>query len=345
LAINLERAAALLDEHGGRRRFKHKRRAPDSEGLRVAPLRVVQTGPRFDLGSFRTEASVEVVLYEYGAVCVTYSIPVNGDLELMVGMSDLLYDNAVLLAGARDRVAHVLQVAEAAVSKSVIRPLVEDYVIFDISLPPGTPVATLWNDHGPALARVLRGEQGLLSEQEIADALSLRLSYTPDDAAVVDWYAAVLVGDDMQDERVVLEYGIVELLQLRVLDSDLDAGVDRAYELLAQRLSWIDSLRPGREPGERVSALQADAAFLFEGISNPLKLLGDQYLARLYRLVSNRFRLPEWDAAIERKLDTLAAIQDKLSGRAANRRLETLEWIIIVLIALSILVYFLPDIG
>jgi uncharacterized Rmd1/YagE family protein len=77
-------------------------------------------------------------------------------------------------------------------------------------------------------------------------------------------------------------------------------------------------------------------------VTNTLKLLGDQYLARVYRLVSQRFHLEEWDASILRKLETLESIYGKMSDRAGTRRMELLEWIIIVLITISIAVSFIP---
>jgi uncharacterized Rmd1/YagE family protein len=85
-----------------------------------------------------------------------------------------------------------------------------------------------------------------------------------------------------------------------------------------------------------------DGALLFERVTNTLKLLGDQYLARVYRLVSQRFHLEDWDASILRKLETLESIYGKMSDRAGTRRMELLEWIIIVLITISIAVSFLP---
>jgi uncharacterized Rmd1/YagE family protein len=50
--------------------------------------------------------------------------------------------------------------------------------------------------------------------------------------------------------------------------------------------------------------------------------------------------ISEWDASITRKLQTLDGIYEKVSDRAAARRMEVLEWIIIVLIAISILTVF-----
>jgi hypothetical protein len=81
--------------------------------------------------------------------------------------------------------------------------------------------------------------------------------------------------------------------------------------------------------------LQLESAVLFEQVTNALKLVGEQFLARVYRVASQHFRLAEWDVSIGRKLATLDSIYAKTADRAARRRLEVLEWIIIVLIALS----------
>jgi uncharacterized Rmd1/YagE family protein len=90
-----------------------------------------------------------------------------------------------------------------------------------------------------------------------------------------------------------------------------------------------------------VAELQADNALLFEGVNNALKLLGDQYLARVYRLAGRRFHLDDWDNVILRKLDTLKSIYQTLSDQAATRRMEVLEWIIIGLFVFSIVLELL----
>jgi hypothetical protein len=191
------------------------------------------------------------------------------------------------------------------------------------------------------VARTLRSEAGPLSREEIDDALSIRLSYGDQDLAVIDWFAAVLVGQGMEDELALLEFATVELLEMRSLDRQLDEGLARAYALLTapDRFPWTPSRY---EETAGVARLQADAALVFEGASNPAKLLGDQYLARMYRALSRRFHLPEWQAGVDRKLTTLDSVYQKLSDRATSRRLEVLEWIIIILIALSIALVFVP---
>jgi uncharacterized Rmd1/YagE family protein len=80
-------------------------------------------------------------------------------------------------------------------------------------------------------------------------------------------------------------------------------------------------------------------------VTNALKLVGDQYLSRLYTLVSSRLHLRDWDASIVRKLQTIGGTYEKLADRATARRLEVLEWIVILLIASEILIQFVPGLG
>jgi uncharacterized Rmd1/YagE family protein len=71
-------------------------------------------------------------------------------------------------------------------------------------------------------------------------------------------------------------------------------------------------------------------------VNNAIKMLGDQFLARVYRLAARRLHLDAWDASILRKLETLDSVYAKLSDEQNSRRMELLEWIIILLFLVSI---------
>jgi hypothetical protein len=146
----------------------------------------------------------------------------------------------------------------------------------------------------------------------------------------------------MDDVRAVLEFANVELLEMRILDEQLDQALDEGYEALTRKPRRLSLPGSHDKDMTHIAQLQVDSALIFERVTNTLKLLGDQYLARVYRLASQRFHLEAWDASILRKLQTLESIYSKMSDRAGTRRMEVLEWIIIILIALSIAVSFLP---
>lgn len=342
-AIDLDRAGELVASEAGRKVFRNPRRAPSGEGTRPRPLLLSRAAEPIDVGGDRTVAAVEILLYDFGGASVTYPIPVDADVGDLPALADRLYDNAVLTADARRRMEETLSVIASAVSRPGLSPLVEDYLVLELLLPDGVPVGALLEDHAAAVARTLRAEPGDLSDDEIREALARRLSYGANELAIVDWYAAILVGEGREDERAVLEFANVELLEWRLLDLLLDRAVDTAFEAVNRRERGLGLFASRSEALRRVARMQMDYAFLFEGVSHSMKLLGDQYLARLYQAASERFHLPEWEAAIHRKLGVLGGVQEKLAAVASARRMELLEWIIIVLIALSIAVYFLPQ--
>jgi hypothetical protein len=299
------------------------------------------------LGIYQSSAAVDVTLYDFGAVSVSYSIPLTGPLSGLCTLSEELYNNEQLLADSRHRVEQLLTVIHTALTKPQVADVVEDYVIFHIeSLAAPCPPDILRAAHAPTIARMLRAERQELSSQERQDALSHYLSFSPEDVTIIDWHAALVVDRDGADIYSVLEFANVELLEMRFLDQLLDAALERSYETVSTRLGrslWI----PGSySAGLRdIAQFQLDSAILFEGVNNALKLLGDQFLARVYRVASERFHLAEWDVSILRKLHTLESIYEKMSDQAASHRMEILEWIIILLIALSIVLPFIPGMG
>jgi hypothetical protein len=342
LAIDLDEAGRLTTETTEPETIRHKHKAPEWLEFKPAPLRIIQSGPPLSIAGFSTLPRIESVLYDFGAVSVTYTIPLSGPLSGLLPLSDGLYENAALLEDSRRRIEQMMRRIAPAVDKPHLAPLVEDYAVFQIqSLAAGADSSSLLAEHRRTLAQVLRAEPLRLSDQEVADAISSRLAYGPGEEVIIDWNAAVLLVRDAEDVKTVLEYANVELLELRRLDDQLDLVLDRSYKLLKPR-RWPRGFRltAGREL-RRLAALQMDSAILFEGVNNALKLVGDQYLARVYRLAAARMHLPEWDASILRKLQTAESIYEKLSDQETTRRMEALEWVIILLFAFEILMTLL----
>jgi hypothetical protein len=270
---------------------------------------------------------------------VRYAIPFEGPLERLVELSCELAESTVLREDSLERVQQLLGVIASAVKKAGIAPLTEDYVVFLIEqLATEIAPQELVRVHGAVVARILRSERDPLSEQETADSLSTCVSFGERDIAVVDWGAALLYDRESEDVRAVLEFANLQLLELRYLDDELDRALDRSYELVGRRRGLRRLRLPGgtRKELRRVALMQVDGAILFERVTNALKLLGDQYLARVYRAASQRYRLNEWNASLLRKLETIETLYDKVQDESNGLRMEVLEWIIVVLIAFEI---------
>jgi len=344
LAIDLDVAQRRITADQQRQMLRHKRRAPYYFTYQPAPVRVTQRAASVAVGRFATEPSFDAVIYDFGAVSVQYSIPLSGTLADLRGLADELYHNEALLNASRLVVEDLVRAIGGAVTKPVLSEFVEDYAIYQLEACDGAAlIEETIRDHSLLIAQILRAESTPLSSGEVTDALACRIAFGPDDCTLVDWNAALLFDRDADDVRAVLEFANVELLEMRYLDDRLDTALDRAYRATSRRARRLNTFVGSTAADmSRIAELQTDSALLYEGVNNALKLLGDQYLARVHRLVSQRFHLQDWDQSILRKLQTIESIYDKISDEHRNNRMELLEWIIILLIALEILMPFIP---
>ncbi|MCC6672850.1 MAG: hypothetical protein IT458_17435 [Planctomycetes bacterium] len=344
--IDLEAAQQKFAREAERERILHQRRSPSYLQFRPPPLRIDQEAEALEVAGFATDTRVESTLYDFGAVSVGYRIPISGcSLEDLVPLAGTLFENPTLLADSRRRAASLLERLGDAVARPGLAELAEDYFVFEVRRwQPAESAAVLVDRERELVARVLLGENEPLRASEVEDAHSCRIGYGNRDEVVLDWNGAFVFEAHAADTLAVLEFANVELLEMRFLDDRLDVALERSLEALRAHGSarwWRALIDSPRLDLRRIAGLQMDSALLFEGVNNAIKLLGDQYLARLYRLAARRFHLADWDASILRKLQTLESIYDKLSDEQGTRRMEVLEWIIIVLIAVSTVIPFL----
>ena len=341
-SVNLGEAERRLHQATERPTIAHKRRTPSSFEYQPPPLRTSGDGEPFAIGSFATRPTVDLMIYDFGAVSVIYTLAIDGSFDDLLSLSEDLYDNEALLADSRRRVDQLMKVIGDAASLAHPSPVVEDYVVFHVErFAEPVNLNLFCGEHARKIAQILRAERQDLSDQEVEDALAMRLSYGVHDVTLVDWNAALLIDSEGDDVRALLEFANVELLEMRYVDQKLDRALDPAYETLSRRpWSLLGIFGAYGADLRGLAELQVDNALLFEGVNNTLKLVGDQYLARVYRMINRRFHLDEWDQSILRKLQTLESIYEKISDQASNRRMEVLEWVIIFLIAFSIALEF-----
>ena len=338
-AIDLEQVERLLGGTSERQTFRHRGRATSFFQYRPAPLRISQEGPSLGIPPWRTDAQVDLVLYDFGAATVTYQVPVEGGLETLLEASIALRRADLLRHDAQARVEALLASVGTAVQRPRVADFTEDYTLIGLrQLPAGGTATAFCEAHADLIARILRPDAGGLSAEEVANATEVRISFGPGDLTIIDWDAAFVLDPDPEDVRAVLEFANVQLLEMRWLDLQLDRALERSYHLLG-RPQGLRLLLPSSASADlhQVAELQLESAVMLERVANALKVFGEEYLTRIYRLAATRFQLGELDGSITRKLTTIESIYQKLSDRAAGVRMEALEWVVIVLIAIEII--------
>ncbi len=341
--IDLDSAQPLVREATRHKVVRSRRPAPVWFDYSPPPIRLIAEGESVKVGSAVTDGPVEVLIYDFGAALLTYRMPLPSNLSGLPELGAALYEHADLEADARQRVARVLEAIKPAVERPKLSDAVEDYAVFAITSWDGGSPTSLLDTHRAVIAQAIEAERVGLSRGQIERTTESTIAYTENDLAVVDWNAAVLFDAEPDDVVSVLQHANIELLELRVLDQELDEILDHADETLSAltKARFWPAFASSRML-RRFASVQTDAAVMFEGVNNAIKLLGNQYLARLYRVSANRLDLPAWQASVQRKLEVTESLYGKMSDSTATKRLEVLEWVIIILITVSIILPFTP---
>jgi hypothetical protein len=345
LQIDLDRSAKLMTVATQRMAIAPRHRAPKHFEYRSKPLRLTQRADPLTIAGFTLQGAVDLTLFEFGSLSLAYQIPLDTDLSRLLELSDALYDNALLHTDSELRVRDLLATISPAVTKPNILDYVEDYLIFEIAGSPGDPpMEEILSESRQEIAQILRSERLALSDQQVDDALADRMAYSPHDMVIINWNATFIYGGDAEDVRAVLELVNVQLLEMRYLDRQLDNALEQSYVVLNRRSAKRFSLfNPLQHDLQRITQLQVDGALIFEGVSNALKLLGDQYLARVYRLAATRFHLADWDGNITRKLNAMESIYQKIEDRVDSMRMQLMELIIVLLILFEVIAPWLRN--
>jgi hypothetical protein len=335
--VNLEEARRLLPAES--QDLARRRRTPSSIAYRPAPLRYPLGGVRLELAEIgAVETAAEAIVFDFGGVSVSLRIPFELSPAALARLAGSLAEPQKLVDAARSASQELFERLKPAIQQAAWSPLGEEYFVFQI--PPGDPPALpeeLLEQHSDWLAGLVRLETEPLSREEIAIAVQSRIGYSQCDILIADWSASVLVDRDCEETLQTIEFANLQLLEYRFIDNLLDARMSEAYSTIHRTIrSWLPFWRTHARPLRRLGELRIEANSLFQRAENALKLVGDQYLARVHRLIAARFHLEQWEQSIRGSLDVVEGAYQVVSDQSASFRIELLEVVVIVLITIEI---------
>ncbi|MBX9788885.1 MAG: hypothetical protein K2Y37_08200 [Pirellulales bacterium] len=339
--IDLEQASRLIG--GEPHVLRRRRRTPSSIEYLPPPLRLALPAPALDFAALRdAAATAELTIFDFAAVSVRVRLPLCATRAQLAELAGELADPGPLVATARGLVESVFERLRPAIKDAQLSTASEEYFVFELSPAPPLPaIDQLLVGEADWLAGLVRLEAGPLSADEVREALRLQLRYAPSDLFVPDWSAAVLVDEDCDETLEAIEFANLQLLEFRYTDQQLDVRLAEAYRLIHPLArSWLPFWRSLSRPLRELGDLRIEAHAVSDRASNVLKLIGDQYLARVYRLVAARFHLDQWEQSIRRSLDVVEEVYRTLSDQTATWRAEFLEVVIVLLIAFEIVMAF-----
>lgn len=340
-AVVLDAAQALAHDGGGRR-LTLRREGAHSLIFAEPPLDLELGSRKLSLAAGAFEVRAFAQLFSYGAASISYEIPIPPDTELssLIPLCDEVYESAAIEEAAREETKALVKKLGRAVQGPHDWYGSETYTVIFVEELAGQPKASTVLE-SPFLGRLLIGERSAkeLSGEQAKDVLAHCHSYFDDDLVVIDWNSAfVLEPSASRDIPDILEFATSQLLELRYYDGLFEAQLGRVYDHLVAARTRRPSVfgTPYRRLGREMTLRYVEQSEFAERIDNALKVIGDFYLARVYRSAVRRFHIAEWRDSVKGKQQLLAQAYELVRGEIESRRSTVLELVVIVLILLEL---------
>jgi len=298
----------------------------------IEPL-VLETGERLD---------GQIKYYDYGVVSVVLELPFSGDWDTLIRMGSRWVWDVDFSAHASRIARQKLERAAPALVKPYREWLSEDYFIFHVREMAGSPSAEeLCKTQGAHIAQIVRGETAQLSEGEHHEILQSRISYYPNDLAVIGWNAAFLYDTEAGAETAIqlLEYANSQLLEFRHYDELLTRELARVYASLDEGTGIFARWRLARA-ATKLHTVLLDVNELTEHADNAIKFLSDMFSARLYKLAAMKVGVPDYKDLVTQKVQTAEELYRFMVDQFNQSRAFFLELTVVIILVIELIYFF-----
>jgi hypothetical protein len=275
--------------------------------------------------------NARVAIFEFGVVSVTLAVPFAGDWQSLAREVSRILDDAEVHARARAVAAEVLKELKK------VNPyegdwLSEDYLIIEREGGTEEPAQR-------EIAALVRGESQPLSDSETREVMDSALSCYPHDLLVAGWAAAYVVdtAEGAQSTLQLLEFANAQLLELRHYDRRLQDLLTRLQRLQSRRRRpWLWRRWGSVREAERLNEMRLDVMTLMERSDNSLRVLGDMFYARAYRVVAHRIGVDDYRKLLEEKLKVAGECYHFLVEEFNHARAFLLEAVVVAILVIEL---------
>ncbi len=339
--IDLSRAEALFKADGTRLKFTLSprqvvimRNAPVTFSLGETELAVHER-------TFRAEVFAKI--WDYGVLSILFQIPIEAGTSWnqLVELGAKIELDTFVDGAARARAKEILAMITPSLRDPHEWHEVEDYVIYFFEEIHGIGKAIELTEKADVAKLILAEPQGTLSESSRKSILDEgTYQYAENDLTVLDWNSAIVIEPSGKKEvPEVIEFVLTHMMEMRYYDGLLDQKLATIYDAIEESRSRFLSNRFSTLSRE-ASARYIEFSEFIERVDNSFKVVGDFYLAKIFRGAGEQFRIPEWEANISRKINIFSNLSELLQGEVNAARSLWLEVTIVVLILFELVTTF-----
>lgn len=318
--------------------FKHP--APGYVKFQRAP--VVESSDPLVLESGE-RLNVQIKYYDYGVVSVVFELPFSGDWDRLVRLAGRWVWDTDFTSFAQKIVKQKIDRARPALVKLYESWLHEDYFVFHVRDISGNPSATeLLASHGGRIAQIVRGESSPLSEGEQQEIMQSKISYYPNDLAVISWNGAFLYDTEAGAETVIqlLEYANSQLLEFRHYDELLTRELQSVYDFMDQGSMGIMARWRTAKRASRLHTVLLDVDELTERADNAIKFLSDMFAARLYKVAASKIGVTDYKDLVNQKVHTAEELYRFMIDQFHQSRAFVLELMVVIILIIDLIWLF-----
>ncbi len=340
--INLSRVEELVKTESSQR-LKFTRGARQAVIMRNAPV-ALNLGGLGDVGAAyaagKTEAFAKI--WDYGVITIQFQIPIapGTQWEDLIQLSAKLEQDTLIDEAARYRAQELVNLIRPALRDAHSWHEFEDYAVFFLEDVSGIQKSAELIDKVD-IPRLLLAETTVeLSERAKKSILDGTYQYSDKDLTVIDWNSALVVEPSgLKEVPEVIEFALTHLMEMRYYDALLDQRLTLIYDSIEESRARFFSNR-FTSLSREASARYIEFSEFIERVDNSFKVVGDYYLARIFRAAGEKMRIPEWEENITRKINLFSRLSELLQGEVNVNRSLWLEVTIVFLILFEIVTAF-----
>ena len=207
----------------------------------------------------------------------------------------------------------------------------------------GNPsAAELLHTEGGRIAQIVRGENMPLSDGEQQEIMQSKISYYPNDLAVISWNGAFLYDSTAGAETVIqlLEYANSQLLEFRHYDELLTRELASVYQFMDHGSMGILARWRTAKRASRLHTVLLDVDELTERADNAIKFLSDMFSARLYKVAASKIGVTDYKDLVNQKVHTAEELYRFMVDQFHQSRAFVLELMVVIILIIDLIWLF-----